>query len=78
MVRQFDLPIEIRFLKEVNYLKDEYGRIEDKAHVIRSLDKLRMAHLFNDMKNNPEKYPDNVERWLEWLNKDSGDSIDNL
>ena len=62
----------------MNNLKDEYGRIEDKAHVIRSLDKLRMAHLFNDMKNNPEKYPDNVERWLEWLNKDSGDSIDNL
>ena len=37
-----------------------------------------MAHLFNDMKNHPEKYPDNVERWLEWLNKDSGDSVDNL
>ena len=41
----------------MNNLKDDYGRIEDKAHVIRSLDKLRMAHLFNDMKNNPEKYP---------------------
>lgn len=59
-------------------MKDEYGRIEDKAHVIRSLDKLRMAHLFNNIKSHPEKYPDNVNDWLEWLNKDSGDTIDNL
>ena len=59
-------------------MKDEYGRINNKAQVIRSLDKLRMAHLLNDMKANPEKYPNSVEEWLEWLNKDSGDSIDNL
>lgn len=59
-------------------MKDEYGRIEDKAHVIRILDKLRMAHLFNNIKSHPEKYPDNVNGWLEWLNKDSGDTIDNL
>lgn len=59
-------------------MKDEYGRIEDKAHVIRSLDKLRMAHLLNDIKNYSEKYPNDVNGWLEWLNKDSGDSIDNL
>ena len=59
-------------------MKDEYGRINNKAQVIRNLDKLRMAHLFNDMKSNPEKYPNSVGEWIEWLNKDSGDSIDNL
>ena len=62
----------------MNYLTDEYGRINNKAQAIRSLDKLRMAHLFNDMKSNPEKYPNSVEEWLEWLNKDSGDSITTL
>ena len=59
-------------------MKDKDGRINNKAQVIRNLDKLRMAHLFNDMKSNPKKYPNSVEEWIEWLNKDSGDSIDNL
>lgn len=57
---------------------DEFGRMNNKAQAIRSLDKLRMAHLFNDMKEHPEKYPNDVTEWIEWLNKDSGNSIDNL
>ena len=50
----------------------------NKAQTIRSLDKLRMAHLFNDMQKNPTKYPQNVEDWLTWLNQKSGDNILNL
>lgn len=58
--------------------KDEYGRENNKAQTIRSLDKLRMAHLFNDMQKNPTKYPQDVESWLTWLNQKSGDNIFNL
>ena len=59
-------------------MKDEYGRIYNKTQVIRSLDKLRMAYLLNDIKSNLDKYPNTTMEWLEWLNMDSGDSIDNL
>jgi hypothetical protein len=59
-------------------MKDEYGRIDNKAQVIRSLDKLRMAYLLDDIKKNPDKYPNDTMEWVEWLNMDSGDSIDNL
>lgn len=59
-------------------MKDEHGRVNSKAQVIRDLDKLRMAHLFHDMKQHPEKYPDSIKGWLDWLNKDSGESIDTL
>ena len=38
-------------------MKDEYGRVNNKAQVIRSLDKFRMAYLLNDIKSNPDKYP---------------------
>ena len=38
-------------------MKDEYGRTDNKAQVIRRLDKVRMAYLFNDIKEHPEKYP---------------------
>jgi len=57
---------------------DEFGRLNNKAQAIRSLDKVRMAHLFNDMQKNPEKYPSNINGWIEWLNKDSGDSVTDL
>lgn len=59
-------------------MKDEYGRINNKAQVIRSLDKLRMAYLLDDIKKNQDKYPNDTMEWVEWLNTDSGDSIDNL
>jgi len=59
-------------------MKDEYGRTDNKAQVIRSLDKLRMAYLLNDIKKNTDKYPNDTMEWVEWLNMDSGDSIDNL
>lgn len=59
-------------------MKDEYGRIDNKAQVIRSLDKLRMAYLLDDIKKNPDKYPNDTMEWVEWINMDSGDSIDNL
>ncbi len=59
-------------------MKDEFGRINNKAQAIRSLDELRMAHLLKDISQNPEKYPEDVNSWLEWLNAESGDSIDNF
>ena len=57
---------------------DEYGRVNNKAQAIRSMDKLRMAYLFYDMQKNPAKYPSTREEWLEWLNKYSGNNIDDL
>lgn len=59
-------------------MKDEYGRINNKSQVIRSLDKVRMAWLLNDIKENPDKYPNTRTEWFEWLNQDSGNSLDNL
>ena len=59
-------------------MKDEYGRIDNKAQVIRRLNKVRMAYLFNDMKEHPEKYPNSRSEWLDWLNKDSGETLDTL
>lgn len=56
-------------------MKDKHGRMDNRAQVIRGLDKLRMAHLLNDMRENPGKYPEGVDAWLEWLNQESGDSI---
>jgi len=59
-------------------MKDEYGRTNNKAQVIRELDKLRMAYLLNDIKSNPDKYPNTAMEWVEWLNMDSGDNLDSL
>ena len=59
-------------------MKDEYGRINNRAQAIRSFDNLRLAYLMKDVLENPNKYPQNINDWLEWLNADSGDSVDNL
>lgn len=59
-------------------MKDEYGRINSKLQVIRSLANVRMAWLSNDIKENPDKYPNTRAEWFKWLNQDSGDSLDNL
>lgn len=52
--------------------------MNNKSQAIRSLDNVRMAHLLNRIKHQPDKYPDTVEAWLEWLNLDSGETIDTL
>ena len=59
-------------------MRDRNGEIMDKAHAIIGLDKLRLAIFLNDIKRNPDKYPNSNMEWLEWLNQDSGDNIDNL
>lgn len=59
-------------------MRDEYGRINNKTQAIRSLDKLRMAHLLDDISSKPEKYPQNVNEWLDWLNKESENNVRNL
>lgn len=59
-------------------MRDEYGRINNRAQVIRSLDKLRLAHFLTLIVEDPEEYPKNTMEWLDWLNAESGDSIDKL
>ncbi len=59
-------------------MKDEFGRKQNKSQAIRSLNKLSMAMFLEDIKENPNKYPNNISNWIEWLDEDSGDSIDNL
>ena len=59
-------------------MKDEFGRINNKSQAIRSLNKERMAYLLNRIKQNPDKYPETVEAWIEWLNMESGDTIETL
>ena len=59
-------------------MKDEYGRINTKLQVIRNLADVRLSWLLNDIKENPDKYPNTRLEWFEWLNQDSGDSLDNL
>lgn len=59
-------------------MRDEYGRINNRAQIIRRLDKLRLAHLLSLIVENPDKYPKSTVEWLEWLNADSGERIDKL
>lgn len=59
-------------------MKDEYGRINNRSQAIRNLNKIKMAHLVNRIKQQPDKYRDTVEVWIEWLNMESGDTIDTL
>lgn len=59
-------------------MKDEFGRKQNKAQVIRSLDKTKMATLLQNIQENPDKYPGDRSGWIEWLNAGSGNSIDNL
>ena len=46
-------------------VKDEYGRVDNKAQAIRSLDELRLSYFLDDIKSNPDKhkYPDDPEGW---------------
>lgn len=59
-------------------MRDEYGRIDNRAQVIRSLDKLRLAHLLSIIVENPQEYPKSTIEWLDWLNAESGENIDKL
>lgn len=59
-------------------MRDKYGRINNRAQVIRSLDKIRLAHFLTLIVENTEEYPKNTMEWLDWLNAESGDSIDKL
>lgn len=59
-------------------MKDEYGRTNTRAQVIRNLANLRLALLLDDIKKNPEKYPRDREDWTEWLDQESGEDILNL
>ena len=59
-------------------MKDEYGRTNTRAQVIRNLANLRLALLLDDIKRNPEKYPSDKNDWIEWLDQESGEDILNL
>lgn len=59
-------------------MRDQFGRVNNKAQAIRDLDKLRLAILLDDIKKNSDKYPDSRNDWVEWLNEDSGDRVDQL
>lgn len=59
-------------------MKDEYGRINTRAQVIRNLANFRIAMLLDDIKKNPEKYPRDKNDWTEWLEQESGEDILNL
>lgn len=59
-------------------MRGEYGRIDNRGQVIKSLDKLRLAHFLLLIVENPDQYPKSTVEWLDWLNADSGESIDKL
>lgn len=59
-------------------MKDEYGRINNRAQAIRSFDKLKLAYLLSLIVENPNEYPKSTVGWFNWLDTDSGESIDKL
>lgn len=59
-------------------MKDEFGRTNNKAQVIRELNGRNLAYLLGDIAKNPQKYPNNTHDWLVWLGSESGESIDKL
>lgn len=59
-------------------MKDIYGRINDNSHVIREVSIRELATILMDIKTNPSLYPNNINDWVEWLQKDSDDYIDGL
>ena len=59
-------------------MKNITNKTQNTADIIRELDKVRMAHLFNKIYNHKNEYPDSVEKWLEWLNKKGGNTIDTI
>jgi len=50
-------------------VKDQICRINNKVQATGSLDRLRLALLLKDVKENPDKYPSDTNDWLEWLNR---------
>lgn len=57
-------------------MKDENEVVLNRLQAIRKMNKIHLAHLLNFIKNNPEKYPDNVNEWLEWMSKESENRVD--
>lgn len=61
---------EIR-LKEIFMKIDEYGRVNSNAQDIRSMNYKELANLLDDIKSNPDNYPDSKVAWISWLSDDS-------
>lgn len=59
-------------------MKDQYGRINDNSHVIREAPIKELAIILMDIKTNPNLYPNNINNWIEWLQKDSDDYMNRL
>lgn len=47
---------------------------DNRAKAIRSMDKLRLAMLLEDVSQHKEKYPKSKEEWLNWLNAEKKSS----
>ena len=45
-----------------------------RAKAIKTMDKLRLAMLLEDISKHKEKYPESKEEWLNWLNAEKKSS----
>lgn len=47
---------------------------DNRAKAIRTMDKLRLSMLLEDISQHKEKYPKSKEEWLDWLNAEKKSS----
>lgn len=57
---------------------DEWGRENNRCQAIRELNIGPLAYLFYLIKSNPQNYPNTIEDWITWLEKRSGESVENF
>lgn len=57
-------------------MKDIWGRTNNRCQAIKELDFGKMGYLLFLIKNNPQNYPNSLNEWLDWLEEESGESIE--
>lgn len=59
-------------------MKDRFGRINNRHQAIGEFSLIELACLLSMISNYPNKYPNGITDWKEWLEQESGKDVENL